>query len=165
MKHISPQSKSFILVLLFVLLSAYGAITLAKKYQAEFRPAESPTNEGVSPVATTDWKTYTDDSYLLSFQYPGDWSVSGSDTVPGFYVIAVRSRDNSEFRIYINDRNYFAMQGLKTEPITIGGKSGGKFGETIAAVKVAQYYYTFDATFAKQHQEEFKALLESVSFK
>jgi hypothetical protein len=177
MKHLSPPTKLFIGIILAALLLTYAALSLAR-YQkglltdtGQTKPVAQPRPEPTEPadpnrhVDTSNWKTYKDETYPLTFKYPDNWVIQSSTATPNYYDIVLNPPGtSSNIHIYISNYSYLAFEGLKQTPYKNGRLSGIKIDDSLIGAKSGEYYYTFDATMNPGQLPEFKALLESVMF-
>lgn len=161
MSHLSAQSKSFVILLIVFLIVTFAAIQLSEHFSSDRLP-KSQTDQ--SPTA--EWSSYIDNNYPLTFKYPVGWQVGQINAEPGYYVIAITPKSgNNEMRIYINDQDYFALNGLQSSPRQIGGQSGAEYGPSLASAKVGKYYYTFDAGLDTSLAPQFQSILSTVEFR
>ncbi len=166
MINLSPQSKSFILVLILLLLATYGAIQLAERFKVDRIPNTQATHDMVGVLPTEDWTPYIDNAYPLVFKYPPTWKVENITTEPDYYVIAITPKGKStEMRVYINDQDFYALNGLQSAPQRIGGHEATSYGQMLSAAKVGKYYYTFDAGLDTSLVPEFQTILSTVEFR
>jgi hypothetical protein len=170
MTHLSFQSKTFVLLLIVALGTAYGAITLSKKVQVDRLPETIVTPEQkpatLPTVSTEGWDTYADDEYPLLFKYPSTWKVSSITTEPDYYVLAItKPKNGGELRVYINDQDFYALGGLVSTPIKLDNEPANAHGQMLASAKVGKYYYTFDAGKGPALIPEFQAFLTTIEFR
>lgn len=167
MIHLSTQSKSFVAILIIVLLAVYGAIELADHFKVDRIPNAQEFQEAKTGTLSTEgWVSYIDKNYPLVFMYPANWKVDQITTEPDYYVVAITPKgQSSEMRVYINDQDFFALNGLPTSPMKIGGQSGTSYGPMLASAKVGKYYYTFDAGLNTSLIPQFQTILSTVEFR
>jgi len=92
----SPQSKSFLVLLILILVGSYLCLTMWWLYLSQptqnhswplggnfqmtsYRPNQNQTVKSQTAAApavdTSGWKTYTDSTYHFSFKYQPDWKI------------------------------------------------------------------------------------------
>lgn len=172
---LSPQSKSFFLVLLIAVGSIYAALVLTREvgpvitrkagFNASLRHNTSFAKAD-APVSTKDWKQYEDSKYPLNFKYPEKWAVttySATDPNVG-YIISVNP-DGDEYdniRVYINTKSYMAASGLTTTKTTINGIDAVTVNDMLFGIKQGNNYITFDMGTSPELLPYFKAILGTV---
>jgi hypothetical protein len=167
MTYFSTESKSFIILIILIVLASWGSIKLTQQYRNDRLP-EVPIHQAVEPtgVSTLDWHSYVDPVYPLVFKYPKGWTVQEIKAEPDFYVIALTPKNSdAEMRVYINNFDYFALNGLPSKPRRVGNEPGLGYGETLASAKVGKYFYTFDGGLDTSLVPEFQSLLNTVEFR
>jgi hypothetical protein len=172
MRHIPRSSRIFIGILVITLLVTYLALHFSlyvANQTLRDAPAipEAKTEQAIQqpPVDTTDWQTYTDKKYPLTFLYPKSWTVKAAVNKQKFYDITLNpGAKYPDMHIYVSTDGYYALDGLKQTPAKIGGQTAFTVSENLYGIKVGEAYYTFDGSLNTTQVPEFTALLKTVKF-
>lgn len=175
MKHIPYSSRIFIGILIITMLITYIALHFAT-YVADYTLRNSPelrSNQHEQEVKakqrnkldTSDWKSYEDKTYPLTFLYPKTWTTKSTVNEQEFYDIVLNPGAKFyDIHIYVSTDGYYGLEGLKQTPILIGNRQGFSASENLAGIKVGEYYYTFDGSMNTTQADEFYTLLDTVKF-
>ena len=181
-KNLSPQSKSFLILFAVALVGTYLTTMVVRHsvllvntgpggYDIRYYPqntaqAQEPQLPTVSPVDTSSWKTYTDQSYPLSFKYDPSWKVSvGKTTTDGFYQLQIDPGSKYyNMHVYISPSKYFALDSLPGVPATVSGLPALTSANILFGVKYQNNYYTFDCGLSTNLIDQFNALVQSAKF-
>ncbi len=181
MRHIPRSSRIFIglVIITFALtyialsLSSYKADFILQDLQSQAQTSKDKLNaSGQTPqetprplLDTTDWKTYIDKNYPISFLYPKTWKVSSSINKLGFYDIYLNpGAKYFDIHIYIDAKSYAGLEGLPQTPTKVGQQTGFSVSQNLIGIKVGESYYTFDGSMNSTHTDEFNTLLSTVKF-
>ena len=174
MNNISRASKSFIILFLVALLGTVFCLGLYLH-----QPAYSPVSYNLNvskngdyqqplddtPIDVSGWKSYNNSAYHLSFLYDPTWKVLAEKKQGDYTVIQIDpGQKYYNIKIYIGTNGYYAMDGLNTKTISIGGESAIDVGGLLYGVHSGDYYYTFDIGQSLSLKPEFDALVHSVTF-
>ncbi len=116
-------------------------------------------------VSSANWEQYADNYLDMSFKYPTDWQVKNYSRENFDVIVLTPTIGKDKIRIYVSDREYVGMAGLKTTTAKVGNKTGITFGEMLYGVKQGSMYYTFDAGQDLQLLPEFTEIVKTVAFK
>lgn len=188
-KNSSPQTKSFIILfciaavgtyLTFMLTNGFtqsGPDDFVNGYRLYYQnpqntglpnaaAASQPFMPQVKPVDTSAWKTYSDKQYAFSFRYDPSWSVlPGKKNKDGFYVLEIDPGQKFyNIKIFVNDKSFFALEGLSTVTQTIAGRPALNVSNLLYGMINGPYYYTFDNGLSTNMIDGFNAMVHSVSF-
>lgn len=163
MFNLKPHNQSFIILLLGTLLSIWVAFNLLGKYDSEQKVALDKV-QNKSILSHDNWPS-GNIKESLTFKYPQDWEVTSSETAGDFEVTQIKNPVKGEIKIYSSTKAFFALEGLYTEPLKIGGVDGVKVADTLAAVKHQDVYYTFDLGVNTELTAEFESFLDSIELK
>lgn len=181
MSKLPPQTKSFIVIFTVAILGTYLSLWLTGtvnfnlgdkslkdlgyqiiNYDGQTQPANE---QAAAKVNTSDWKTYTDSRYNFSFKYKPDWKVLPAINKGGFYVLQIDpGKKYYNIRIFVSPNQYLGIDGLQTQPETIGNQAGLNVKNLLYGAKSGGNYFTFDIGFSLSLQPEFMALVHSVQF-
>ncbi len=176
MKHLTRPTRSFIFLIIIVLVAAYGALILARHQKNNIPDygtnskalSASADQEPVSQdemVSTKGWQSYDDESYPIKFQYPAKWDVDTDTSMENYYAVELTpSGDKGVIKVYISKQDYFALKGLKTEAFSVNGATGRMVDNWIYAVKSGEFYYTFDSTQASKPLPELRTIISTAEF-
>lgn len=175
---LSTQTKSFFLLLLIAVGSSYVALVLTREILPVLSIAQDPQQTinsksevlGESAEAkldVSDWKTYSDTTYPLSFKYPKTWTVttySATDPTIGYIIVLNSDKAGADhIRIYINKKSFLAMDGLPTTKITVNKiPAVGVSDNMLVGIKQANNFITFDLGTSSVLKPYFKAILNTV---
>ncbi len=171
--HIPRNTRIFIGLVIITLLVTYLAIALSTSFESQLggQSIKEKIREQESSIAnpksidTSDWTTYNDDSYPISFSHPPTWKITTSETDSDFYNIALKVTESTEdINIYISKTGYLGIDGLNEKPYTVGSAQGTIVNGGLIGLKKGEYYYTFDASMNPKLENEFKALVKTVKF-
>ena len=135
------------------------ANALKAKLQQQQQVAQAPS------VDTSTWKTYTSKDFGFTFKYKPDWKVLAVTKKGGFSIIQVDP--GSKFyniKIYVSDKGYNGIDGLPSNPDTIGGLTGVNVNDLLYGVKSGTNYFTFDVGVSTSLKTDFGGLVHSVTF-
>jgi hypothetical protein len=109
----------------FITIAALGAIVLLAGLAIWGVQKRGVTNNEQNATSTVQWKTYTNDQYNFSLQYPDTWEVVADAQIPGIHVIKKGSAKPN----YLTHHSKFTHvsvypQGIGTE---------GIFGQTTSS--------------------------------
>ncbi len=183
MFNFSNQTKSFIVLILIAFFSAMTAYyltgTLENAELEQFyetnhikrsnqKPSStSPTNKSNTTVDTTNWVTFNDPKFGITFKHPKTWTVKlyKENKADGMYIISLDpGKDSDPIKIYVSNHNYYAMEGLPIQKTTVAGKQALNVADMLVGVKNNSTYYTFDLGGNLKYQPEFKTLVSLVAF-
>ncbi len=177
MKHLTRFTRSFIYVLILSLGAAYLALMMAtsQKFDAPLGDANLAQNHSGNEIKTDSqeadkllptgtWLDYQDAKYSVGFKYPKGWTVSPNADVSGYHTITAISPKKDKISIYISEKDFFAMNGLKTKPYSVNGYSGQRWNDSILAIKAGKYFYTFDASQNSKPIPEFLTMMSTLKF-
>lgn len=179
MKHSwSLQTKSF-LVIFFALVtgSALSILTAsrsslffsenfqqiaffpyAKKVKIKPQPAEQP-------IDTSAWQEIILEKYGLKLKANPAWKVKPEKKNLENIIIEIDPGKNYyNFKLYISETGFYAMENLPAEDTSIGGLPGKKISDLLYGVKSGKYYFTFDIGQSLALWPEFRAMVNSVNF-
>lgn len=173
---LSKQTKSFFLVLFIGIGTIYTSLLLTREISpvitsspsldANTASANQPKVFSETDVNTANWKDYEDPTYPLSFKYPANWSIttySATDSAIGYIIVLSPPDGSDHIRVYINNEEYVAMDGLKTTKTKIDGTSAVSVHDMLIGVKHRGNFYTFDQGVTPALAPYFKKLIETVS--
>ncbi len=187
-KKFSPQTLSFIILFAIAIIGTYVSLNVAGKlnrskqqnnpqsvqneqtdnYKINSVAANTAQAKGLEPeqaADTTNWKTFTDEKYKISFKINPDWQVKATGIKDGFYVIEVDpGKKFYNIKIYISQKGYFALDGLPGTEEAIGGQKATNINNVLFGVKKDNYYYTFDIGLSMSLKPQFLGLVRSVTF-
>ena len=172
---LSTQNKSFFLLLFLTVGSLYTALILTREINpliGQIPGAAKKDNNGVPQVKAdavvniADWKTYTDTTYPLSFKYPADWTITtykSPQQAIGYIIILEPVFPNADhIRIYINNKGYVAIDGLKTTKTAINEIPAVTVNDMLYGIRQNGNFITFDLGVTMELLPYFKALLSTV---
>jgi hypothetical protein len=179
----SPQTKSFIILFGIALAGCVLSLCISNIFLGsrahnypytltQYKQAPETTNTNtqetpVPPVDTSTWKTYQNSDFNFSFLYSPTWTVK-KDAKPivndfvSYTIDPGKKYDN--FKIFISKTGYYAMAGLPTIPVTIGGASGVNSGNVLYGVHAGEMYFTLDLGASLSLTPEFNAWVKSFKF-
>lgn len=169
---------TFVILVTVAALAAYGALVMTSQTHkpedeliglqhqiADMRESVKEPSKPVESIDTTDWKTYTDREYFLSFKYPPNWQVQTYPDKAGYYIIVLKPNVKADnIRIYVSPTSYFAMTGLPTKKDTLAGINAINVNNMLYGVQYAAQYYTFDQGVDTKLALEFQTILSTVAF-
>jgi hypothetical protein len=182
MSKISPQSKSFIalfgaaVVLTYVCLLLWANLSLSLSNTSNYAgynlnasktpDAAQSQAQAVPAVDTSNWKTYTDKQDGLSFSYEPDWKVLTAQNKNGFKILQIDpGAKYYNFKIYINPKQFYIMDGLPSKTETIDGQPALNVGNALYGILANNMRYTFDIGYSMTLIPNFDAMVHSVKFK
>lgn len=176
MKHLTKPTRSFIFIIIITLAAAYGALLMARhqrdhipNYEAQNKAMHASADKDQSEqeiLSTKDWKEYSDKAYPLKLKYPPTWKVATDDSMDGYYVVELTpDKNKGVVKVYVSDKDYFAMKGLQTEKYSYNGKTGQVLGDWVYGFKTGDYFYTFDSTEASRPLPELSTIVATAVFK
>ena len=166
--HIPHSSRVFIGLLIISLLLSYIAITLSYYQERLAFDYGSTRNVGsqsepITTINTTDWVAYNDSAYPIAFSHPADWKITTKLTAEKFYTINIAIPNvTPNIVIYIDDTEFFGLDGLELKQYTLPNLSGMSVNESLIGVKKGEYYYTFDGSMNSKQFTEFSTLMKTV---
>jgi hypothetical protein len=192
-KKISPQSKSFIILFLIALIGSFTCFLIAKiidfpdpfsainnlslsQYQTTTytnkntnvsspNSVSSTNTESSVAVDTTNWKTYSDKTYPLSFMYPPRWQIKKPVTKQGYYILEIDPGSRYyNMKIFVSPKDFFAMDGLPYTLEPIAGEQARNIEGILYGIQHNNFYYTFDQGVSLSLKPEFQTLVKSVKF-
>ena len=123
------------------------------------------TSAKIAAVDTSDWKTFTDAKYNLSFKYQPDWKISAATKKNGYTIIQIDpGKKYYNFLLYISAADYYAMAGLPAVQENISGCQATNVFNTLYGIKFGNLYYTFDIGKSFNLLPQFNAWVHSVKF-
>jgi hypothetical protein len=181
MQKLSPQTKSFIILIVIALVGTYVCLLLGAKFKDRqsantsapkgdytqiVYPQKAVAAEQKEPaVDTSDWKTYTEPKLGLSFKYKPTWQVKPTIKQGEYYVIEVDpGKKYYNIKTFVSSKDFFAMDSLPLKQVTIAGKTAQDVSDMLYGIQSGNYYYTFDLGFSVNLKPEFNALVRSASF-
>jgi hypothetical protein len=175
----SPQTKSFIVLLLLAVVGSAGVLCLSRYVNNlnALTQVSIATNaslqKNIDNLATRNdagnistWNDYTDDKYDISFKLPNTWMVSTYDTdYSNFHIIILDPGNNQDhIRIYVAKKGYFAADGLTKEKTKVAGIDAWSVQDILFGVKNKSAYFTFDLGSNLKLKPEFQNIISSVAF-
>jgi hypothetical protein len=187
MPKISPQTKSFIVLLVLAVVGCYISSELFQKLNlglivpksqshkqtsndilASQQPCHncSSQNTGVTnAVDTSQWKVYQDKTFGFSFKYKPDWKVLPAVKKGDYTVIEVDpGRKFYNILIYISQKGFYVLDGLPATTEQIAGCAAQNVRDILYGIKKPPYYFTFDVNRSLSLKPNFDALVHSVQF-
>lgn len=172
MKHHSTPTKSFILLVGVVFLSALLALILYDwqndnlNRNDNINQQENTQTTNNDLVSTYGWKTYTDINFPLQIQLPEDWTIKTNQNIANIYTITLQPEEPvGNLRIFISEKGFAGIKGLaSTDFTTKYGYSGLKIEDGIYAIKNNEYYYTFDGTLNPEIKDTFYTIINNLKF-
>jgi hypothetical protein len=169
MRHIPHATRIFIGVIIITFLLTCVALYLSA-YQQRIAQNEtmSPVDEihqNIPNIDTSDWQSYQDKAYPISFRFPKEWKVSAGDNQLGFYDIdIIKGEGHQDMHFYISSSDYYGLATFDHTPHMVGTRKGFQAAKNLVGIKVGEYYYTFDGSYEAEQADEFDAILNSVTF-
>lgn len=178
MPKLSPQTKSFIVLIIIALVGSYVCLWLWGQYNLKNRPSagdkviiydneaqENNNQEQTPAVDTSTWPTYSDKKYNLSFKHKPDWKVLPITQEKGFDVIQVDpGKKFYNIKIYVSPKEFFAMDSLPTTGEVIAGQPALNVKDLLFGIKNGSDYFTFDIGLSLSLKPDFAAMVRSVQF-
>jgi len=187
MPKTSPQTKSFIILLVLALVGCYisselfqklklGLIVPKSQYnkqasndtlasQQPCHNCSSQNTEVTNAVDTSQWKIYQDKTFDFSFKYKPDWKVLPAVKKDGYTLIEVDpGRNFYNIEIYIGTQDFYAMNGLPAVTEQIAGCTAQNVKDILYGIENPPYYFTFDINRSLSLKPNFDALVHSVQF-
>ncbi len=178
MKKISPQSKSFIILVFIAVIGSFLCLRLwadllddqvvivhATKPKTTQNKRVEITPVQPQIVNTSTWKTYTNKDLSLSFLYKPDWKILPIKTKAGFTVIQIDPGAKFfNIKIYISPKEFYLMDGLPTKTENIAGQEAYNVNNQLYGIKAHSLFYTFDIGQSLSLTPDFDALVNSVEF-
>lgn len=174
MKSKHHTTRIFIGLFIITMLLTYIALTLTTLYNQDLansiliaspKPREKPyIPPVVKALDSSNWPTYTDKTYPISFRFPTGWAVQSSTTKSkDYYDLSIKPTDKSaNFHITISKIGFWGLDGLKQDPYTYGNLTGKSVNGNLIGIKSGEYYYTFDGSLNTKKAAEFKTLMSTV---
>lgn len=166
--HIPRNTRIFIGLLIITLLLTYLAVFLSD-YQGHLYLSKDglmklPIYKAGQEVDVTDWQSYTDKTYPLTFLFPKDWTVKATSD-QSLYTVSLDIPDvNADIRIYISQEGFIGMQGLTEKTYKLKSEEVAVADDNLIAIKAGDIYYTFDGSLNPKQSNEFSAIIRSVKF-
>jgi hypothetical protein len=172
MRHIPHSSRVFIGIVVITFLLTYVSLALSQRvtnFTLQNSPSPTKAHESEmtenTPVDISDWATYEDKSFPITFPHPKDWTISSTLQPDGFYNIILNpGTESTDMHIFVSDKNYYAIDGLRKYPATIGHEKGFMISNNLGGVKAGEYYYTFDGSLNSTESDEFAEIMNRVKF-
>lgn len=177
MPKISLQTKTFIWLFCFAVFGTYLCLILWSNLIGKVPTTQNivantstTTATQISPapvpvVDTTDWKTYSNPQYQLSFLYKPDWKVLPAVNKSGFTILQIDPGTRFyNIKIYISPKEFYVMDGVPTKTETIGGQTALNANNALYGILANGTYYTFDVGLSMSLVPDFDALVHSVKF-
>lgn len=174
----SKQTRSFIILVLLVAVAVFGAVQMSRSLKTkgpdstaglhakESKATPQTSNQDIPLLNTAGWKTYSDKQYPISFKYPLDWDINTYTTNPDFYIITLKPEGKKDnIRIYVSDKEYFALDQIETTPYNVSGAEGVNIDNMVIGAHKANNYYTFDIGTNTALMAEFNTMVQSVTFR
>jgi len=171
---ISTASRSFIILFFVALVGTLLCLKLFSKeptYQANLqqvtqsKPDNINTSSDNPTVDVSGWKSYTNSTYNFSFLYDPTWKILPAKKQGDYQVIQIDPGSKYyNIKIYISTTGYYAMSGLDSKVITVGGEKASDVDGLLYGVQSGQYYYTFDIGQSTVLKPEFDAMVHSLTF-
>lgn len=167
--HHVKSTRSFILLTIVVILTVYTAVILVRIQSQTLLTDTSSTQPSTihSSIDTSNWQDYQDRVYPLHVKFPETWKYSADiTTLPGYYTVNLTPQDSkTSIRIYINDKDFVAVDNLKGNQQTIAKNlTVTNYDGLIYTIKVGDYYYTFDGTMAPLSTTELSEIVRLAKF-
>ena len=175
--QISPQSKSFIALMLVAIGGTFACLILwgilgqkrldylnskVNKSAPQQTAETAPPRQGVD---ISGWKTYTNQDYKISFQYDPNWKIGKPKTKNGFTYIEIDpGRQYFNMRLYISSSSFYIMDGLPTVTENIGGFTALNVNYALYGIQTKDSYYTFDVGYSMPLLPQFDAMVHTVKF-
>jgi hypothetical protein len=181
-KNLSPQTKSFLILFCIALVGTYLTTMVSRHELATGRGGYSdtyyPKNQSgqvasasdhfmpdFKPVGTSGWKTFTDTSHGLSFEYSPAWKVLPGKQKDGFYVLEVDpGASYYNMKAYISNKGFYALEGLPYVETDLGGLMALNVSNQLYGIRMGQYYYTFDNGLSTNMIDNFNTWVRTVKF-
>lgn len=183
-RKVSPQSKSFIILLAIAVVGTYvclfllnyiikgGGYSLPQDTYQPVNPRLVPekaqaagTQNQTAAVDTSAWKKYTNQKYAISFLYDPTWKILAPKLEKGFQAIEIDpGKKYYNIKIYISSTGFYAVDGLPSKTESINGTEATNIEDLLFAMQKPPYYYTFDVGMSISLMPQFDALVRSVTF-
>lgn len=185
-KNLSPQTKSFIILIAVAFVGTYLTVAVSQSsldsasggseqfYYPAATSSPAPktpaaaapkTFPAVQPVSTQGWKTYADKTYPFSFSYDPAWTVKPGIKQNDFYILQIDPGPKYyNIKIYISPSQFYGLDGLPNIQTDVNGAKAFDVSNLLYGIKMGPYYYTFDNGLSTVMINEFNALVHTVKF-
>ncbi len=180
-KNLSSQNKSFIILAIIAAVGTYVAIVIGHFSPPPTRTSSlTPNNSTDSgavasandhfmpefkPVDTSNWKTYSDPKYPLSFNYDPAWTVKPGKIQDGFYVLEIDpGAKYYNMKVYVSTSQFYNIDGLPFVKTDINGAQAYNVSNLLYGIKMGPNYYTFENGLSTNMIDNFNALVRTVTF-
>lgn len=176
-KKISLQSKSFAILFIIAFLGTYISYVHNKEatvnstlnsepsnnyYFQKFKIVQADKTE--KNINTSNWKTYSNKKWGLSFRLPENWQVKNTKNIGDFSVFEIDpGKKYYNMYVYASPKSFYAMDGLPTTTEKIAGLDVLNVNDLLYGVKT-ENYFTFDIGVSLKLKDVFKALVHTVQF-
>ncbi len=173
MPKISKQTKSFIILFAIALFGVGFSIFLSSdlsylpaKYSEVIYDYKRPDSvKQIRYTDTSNWKTYTNPEFKLSFKYRPDWKILSAVKKENFTVLQIDpGKKYYNIKIYISPQDFYIMGGLPIEEENISGVTAFNVQNALYGIKTNKLYYTFDVGLSMSLLPDFNTLVHSVNF-
>lgn len=184
MKKLSPQTKSFVILLVIALVGTYVCLMLWAELiyqkggpQGDYdygsykvitytqNQQNTPTTPTPVPVNTSTWKSYSNSQYNFSFLYNPSWKVLAAKKLGDYELIQIDpGAKYYDINVYVSPVGFYIMGGLPTTSETIGGQPALNVRNALYGITANNLYYTFDVGWSMSLVPQFDALVHSVTF-
>ncbi len=191
MHNLSSQTRTFVLVLFFALISAYGALALNSRLnwltfpiiervatdtepeviEENFndninaqneQPAQLVKFEDPEALKLENWIEYDSNQYTLTFKHPRTWLVTFKELDEDYDLVEIQPANGPTMKIYISTANYFALDGLQRTTTTVGNRTGFTIDNIIYGVKVGTNFFTLDNAENNSYNQQFAEIVKSL---
>ncbi len=122
------------------------------------------TDETAEPISTENWKEYNDPELFVSFKYPDNWQVRTYARENFDIIVLTPNKAKDKVRIYVSNKEYVGLAGVKTTPTVVGGLRGVSASDMVFGVRQGANYFTFDVGQDPQLMPEFNEIIKTVAF-
>lgn len=167
--HHSTPSRSFVLLTIVVLLTAYAALVLTRinRLYTEVTtdqpteqpivqpPTNQPTIADIPSLNSDDWVEYSDDKYPFTILVPKGWRIRINDQMADFYLVSItQSKPQSLVSLFVGREQPEKIAFLPSKTMkTRQGYTVTNYDNKIYQLKVGEFYYSFDGSEAPEAQD------------
>jgi len=183
-KNASPQTKSFVILAALAIVGTYVCLAIGGKiFSLSSKNQALPDQQIVTYVQdrgnslisqakatepeidTSQWKSYSDNKFGISFKYNPDWQIKSWVEKDGYNVLEIDpGKKFYNIKIYENSGSFYVMDGLPTVEAQIGGYKAYNVSNLLYGVVANDKYFTFDIGLSLSLEPQFQALVNSVKF-
>ena len=111
------------------------------------------------------WPSYHSPLYGIKFKFPPTWQIGLPKKFGEFQTIEIDpGKQFYNIVIYISQKDYYVMDGLPAENVSIGGQPALNISNLLYGMQFNGYYFTFDLGRSLSLAPEFNALVHSLEF-